>query len=68
MREHGTNPLDMSPWTRDVINAELGAILERHRRMAHRAWVRAIRDEDDEPGACRAWMCARLHCGMRKDA
>lgn len=70
MREHGTNPLDMSPWTREVINASLDAILERHRRMAHRAWVRAVERDTWETAHAtyNAWMCARLHCGMRNDA
>ena len=69
MKEHGTNPLDMSPWTREAINAELDAILVRHRRVAHRAWVRAIEHDEDNPdGAYDAWMCARLACGMRNDA
>lgn len=40
------------------------SILERHRRMAHAAWVRAVQQGDDVAGAERAWMCARRYCGL----
>lgn len=70
MKEHGTNPIDMSPWTRELINAENDAILERHRRYVHRRWVSEIEHEHwgTAHATYKAWMCARLHCGMRNDA
>ena len=34
-------------------------ILLRHRRMAHRAWVRSVETDDDELAAKAAWMTAR---------
>ncbi len=70
MKEHGTNPLDMSPWTREVINASLDSILERHRRYVHRRWANAIEHDNWETAHAtyNAWMCARLYCGMRADA
>lgn len=40
-------------------------ILRNHRRITATAWVREVSgDEDDDLGAYRAWMCARLHCGL----
>lgn len=52
-------------WIEAVDGAD--SILERHRRMAHRAWVREINGEFEygaADAAYRAWMCARRYCGL----
>jgi hypothetical protein len=70
MREHGTNPIDMNPHTRAVVDMQNDAILERHRRYVHRRWANALEHDNWETAHAtyKAWMCARLHCGMRNDA
>lgn len=62
--EQGT---EVATWRGSVQRIEsadcAASILRNHRRMAHRAWVRAF-DGDDEAAARRAWWCARRYCGL----
>lgn len=58
---------DQHPCQLDASAADADRILRNHRRMAHRAWVREIEAEHargSERAAYRAWLAARLACGL----
>ena len=58
---------EQHPVQLDASADDADRILRNHRRMAHRAWVREIEAEHargSEASAYRAWMAARLACGL----
>lgn len=56
--------LERSPKERAEAADWARGILECHRRMAHRAWVRSVEHGESKRAACRAWLCARRYCGL----
>lgn len=55
---------EQHPCQLDASADDADRILRNHRRMAHRAWVRAVLQDEERGAAFRAWMVARRYCGL----